>query len=613
MRVRWLLALALFAAVAAFGQNLTPMSKSDAEQAIHRETSAGIYNGPQTRVSMWIWSDKYTYRPGESLTLKWTVKPNGDLYPYTMFVYRQNNQTGAKTYFPGGDTPTDINGNTVADGFTPMQLTEVDKGVLIGAGGKFSALSIPNEPGMHTLVVQLRDYAGLRVLKTCYMKIGVVTDAAVLSGDITSDKTLTNNLEWDLSGVVRVKDGATLTIEPGTFLMGLPGSQPPSMLLVTPTGKIMAAGTRSRPIIMTSSHVFGDRQRGDWGGLVLMGKAPINVLANSHGQTNPANQFYLEGLPASPETLYGGSDPTHNCGTLKYVRVEYAGSIFEINNETNSFTFAGCGSDTVLDHLQAIQGLDDAFEWFGGTTNAKYLVGGLVRDDHIDFQLGWTGKLQYAVTYEDPDFPGNRGIEGDNNEYTPDQLPQPFTNPTMYNVTFIGSGIQGYDDVTTSAGMWLRFGVHGSFNNIVATRFSAGCFNFPDAVTQGQVDQGFVKMNGILCYNNNSLGGGDNTLAGQLATGQGDNGAYALAYAQGQKGNGAGKNIMVGDPMLKRPFEYNDPDFSAMFSSPVFRTGWVQPPDDGFFDQSAHFLGGIGDYDWTEEWTTFLIDSDIAP
>ena len=80
---------------------------------------------------------------------------------------------------------------------------------------------------------------------------------------------------------------------------------------------------------------------------------------------------------------------------------------------------------------------------------------------------------------------------------------------------------------------------------------------------------------------------------------------------KGQKGNGAGKNFMVADPLFSRPFEYSDPDFAGLFGSPLFRAGWVAPPDDGFFDQTAKFIGGIGDEDWTEEWTSFLVDTDI--
>ena len=123
-------------------------------------------------------------------------------------------------------------------------------------------------------------------------------------------------------------------------------------------------------------------------------------------------------------------------------------------------------------------------------------------------------------------------------------------------------------------------------------------------------------MDGVICWKTN-LGGiaPADTLAGNIATanaaGPIPSGVYSLSYAQGEKGNGAGKNFVVADPTLARPFEYSDPDFKSLFGSPVFRASWVQPPDDGFFDQTATFSGGIGDEDWTEEWTSFLVDSDI--
>jgi hypothetical protein len=606
MRGKFLTAISVLAASCAFmaqgGVGFRKMSASEAERY------ASAYGGPRSRVSMWIWSDKYVYQPNETLTLRWTVKPNNDLYPYTVVAYRQNNQTGAKYYLPGGgEEVTDIYGNTLSQGFQPMQLQAAEKAVVIGTGGLFPAATIPNEPGMHTLAVELRDYTGTRVLKTAYMKIGVVTRKETIQGEITSDRTLTNDTEWDLKGIVFVKNNATLTIEPGTFIIGQPGSQPPSALVVTRNGRIQAAGTASRPIVMTSSQPFGQRKRGDWGGLLLLGKAPINVGANAGGANNPAGSFYIEGLNATEDGLYGGSDPTHNCGTLQYVRVEYAGSILSPNNETNSFTFGGCGTRTVADHLQAIYGLDDSFEWFGGTMDAKYLVGGLGADDYLDYQLGYTGRIQFGLFYQSPDARGNRGIEGDNSEYN--QGAEPYSNPTVFNATFIGSGQPGYDE-SNAPGIYVRRGSRGSFNNLVVTNFYSGAMDIADANTQAQADAGKLTMNGILIWNNNIGGQGANTLAGQIPA------AYAQAYAQGQKGaNGrpAGKNFVVADPMLTRPFEYSDPDFSGMFGSPLFRAGFVAPPDDGFFDQTARFIGGIGDVNWTEGWTSFLVETDIAP
>jgi hypothetical protein len=600
MRLKSLLVVAAFAVAEALAQGptgLTPMSVSEAERYLIS------FGGPQSRLAAFMWTDKYVYQPGEPITLRYTMKTNNDLYPYVVVAYRQNNQTGQKYYLPGNtETVTDINGNTLAQGFQPVQLSNVTKAAL-GQG-----LLAPAELGMHTFVVELRDYTGTRALRSWYMKIGVVSSTQVLQGEITTDRTLTNDTQWNLTGLVAVKNGATLTIQPGTFIIGQPGSQPPSVLLITRDGRLVADGTRSRPIILTSSRPFGQRQRGDWGGLLVLGKAPINVGANSGGNQNAAGEFYIEGLNATPDGLYGGSDPNHDCGTMRYVRVEYSGSILSPNNETNSFTWAGCGKNTVAEHLNAIYGADDSFEWFGGTMEAKYLVGGLGADDFVDFQLGYVGKVQFGIFYQSPNSRGNRGLEGDNSEYN--QGAEPFSNPTMFNLTFVGSGQVGFDEAN-APGLFLRRGARGSFNNVLVTNFFSPGVDVSDANTQAQADAGNVRMNGVLLWGNTLGAQGANTVPGQVAAG------FTASYAQGQRGTfegkPAGQNFSAADPLLGLPLEYSDPDFRGRFGSPIFRAGYVSPPDDGFFDQSATFIGGIGDDDWTEEWTNFLQDADIAP
>ena len=609
MRLQSLLIVILAAAASA--QELIPVDRAVAALGAGSREAAGSFNNTRTRLAGWIWSDKYTYTAGETLTLKWTIKPNGDLYPYTIFAYRVNNQTGVKSYLPNGtETATDIFGNTATAGYQPTQLTAVTKGVLAGAGGRFPAVTIPNELGMHTIVVQLCDYTGTRAIKTMYMKIGVVKGTTTISGDITTSRTLTNDTRWDISGIVYVKNGAVLTIEPGTFVFGRPGTTPPSALIVTQTGRIEASGTKTRPIIMTSSQPFGQRTRGDWGGLVMLGKAPINVGGNITGGAtcgpdgckNAPGTFYIEGLVGNADSLYGGNDPNHNCGTLRYVRVEYAGTILSPNNELNSFTWGGCGKATVSEHLQAIYGKDDSFEWFGGTNDAKWLVGGLGADDFTDFQLGWTGRVQFGIMYQSPDAPGNRGVEGDNSEY--DQAATPYSDPKIYNVTYYGSGNPGFDEAD-APGLFLRRGSRGTFNNLVFANFYSPCVSISDASTQAQATAGNVKMNGILCWNNAIGTKGANTDAGQITN------AFTLAYAQGTNSNGNGRNFIYADPLTTRPFEYSDPDWFSLFGSPIFRQGWVQAPDDGFFDQSVRFLGGIGDEDWTEEWTQWIVETDL--
>lgn len=548
----------------------------------------------ETGIAAWMWTDKVWYGVNESISLKWTVKTYGEWYPFTLVAYLQNNQTGEKKYLPGLSSETrDIHGNEPGS-FRPVLVADAERQALLGQDGLLGgALDAPDEPGMHTLVVEFRDVNGLRVLKTLYAKFAVITDIVDITGNIESDRRLTNDKLYRLNGAVFVRNGATLTIDPGTVIIGQPGSEPPSVLVVTRNGKIRAEGTRSRPIIMTSARPFGERQRGDWGGLILLGKAPINV---------DGGEFAIEGLPASDDSKYGGNDPEHDCGTLRYVRVEYAGSIFAPNNEANAFTWGGCGAKTVAEYLQASYGLDDSFEWFGGTMNARYLIGGLGADDFLDFQLGFTGKIQFGFFYQDADNPGNRGIEGDNSEYNQGALP--LSKPVIFNTTFVGSGVQGFDE-SNAPGIYLRRGAGASVNNTVVTRFYSAGLHIDGSSTEAQIDNGNLTMNGILLWKNNIGTGGDATIDGQVRSGA------TASFAKGERGQG--RQFLAADPMLRRPFEVNDPDFRPLPNSVVFRANWVQPPDDGFFTQSARFIGAAGETKWWEEWTNFVTDKAIKP
>lgn len=541
----------------------------------------------ETTAAMWVWTDKYVYRPGETLTARWTIRPHNDFFPYTIVAYRQNNQTGAKTFLPQATSEaTDIFGNTVAQGFQITRLPAIEKEVLV-------RVPVPSELGMHTIVVQLRDFTGTRVVKSAYFKFGVVDGEVAVSGNIDSSVTWTNTKLYRIRGPVFVRNNAVLTIEPGTFIIGEPGSQPPSVLVITRTGRIVANGTRSRPIIMTSSQPFGQRKPGDWGGLILLGRATNNW---------PTGEGPIEGLVDSPDTRYGGNDDAHDCGTLRYVRVEFAGAELQPANEVNGITWGSCGTRTVSEYLQVTYGFDDAFEWFGGTNNAKYLVGTYTRDDYFDGQIGWRGKVQHAVALVNADN-GNRGFEMDNNETN--HALRPLNAPQFYNVTLVGVGdrfTQSVDEGTGVAGIFLRRGAGGVYNNIISYNWVTAGIDLRDTRTLENLDSGDLTMDGILLWNNGRSANRPNALDGQVT-------AAALPFARGERGRG--RNMVVADPMLRRPFEYSDPDFRPRLGSPVFRANWVQPPDDGFFDQWATWIGAFGDVNWTEEWTNFLQEEDL--
>ncbi|MBZ2179335.1 MAG: hypothetical protein K7J47_16690 [Acidobacteria bacterium] len=566
--------------IAAEGPAFRTVSASQAEREISGFTSVS------STAAMWVWADKQVYRPGEQLTVRWTVKPNNDLYPYTIVAYRQNNQTGAKFYLPANNnTATDFFGNTPDQGFRIVRLPEATKATV-------ATVTVPEEFGMHTLVVQLRDYTGTRPVKTAYFKFSVVRATVDLPAAITENRTLTADNAYSIRGIVTVRNNATLTIEPGTVIIGQPGSQPPSVLLVANNGKLVAEGTRSRPIIMTSSQPIGRRQRGDWGGLVMLGQAPIN---------DPAGFLTIEGLPELPETRYGGTNADHSCGSLRYVRVEFAGALLRPNEETNSITWGGCGKGTKGEYLQAHYGLDDAFEWFGGTNDAKYLVGTYTADDFIDGQIGWSGRLQHGVMVANDDL-SNRGIEMDN--YERNFAARPLGNPTMFNLTFVGGGARGFDEADSPC-LYFRRGAGGSYNNMLCHNWITRTFggaNIADSI-QPNIAAGNFRVNGILSWNN-----GFNTTPAAPATLEGQVVADFRALLTNPLAQ-----FLIGDTLLRRPLERSDPDFRPLTGSPVFRANWVQPPDDGFFDQWATWIGAFGDTDWTEEWASFAQEQDLQP
>jgi hypothetical protein len=214
-----------------------------------------------------------------------------------------------------------------------------------------------------------------------------------LSGSIAANRTLTPDTNYVLRGFVYVNSGATLTINAGTKIVG-DTTALGSALFVLRGARIVANGTEAAPIVFTSQRSAGNRSPGDWGGLVLVGNGRANrtgnvIVEGSNGSVVGANQA---------GTIYtGGTVDTDNSGTLRYVRVEFAGYATLTDAELNSFTFAAVGSGTTVEYVQALAGLDDNFEWFGGAVNGKYLVSYEAGDDHFDGSEGYRGLNQFMI------------------------------------------------------------------------------------------------------------------------------------------------------------------------------------------------------------------------
>ncbi|MEO5562577.1 MAG: hypothetical protein ABIR18_04060 [Chitinophagaceae bacterium] len=261
-----------------------------------------------------------------------------------------------------------------------------------------------------------------------------------LVGEITVNTTVTRTTY--LKGIVYVKPGITLTVNAGVTIKGSPGAIVPDTinlavnkgtLVVERGGKLVANGTPTSPIVWTSAQPAGSRNYGDWGGVVIFGKAPIKT------STGAATNFY-EAFPQSDaRNYYGGTDPNDNSGSITYNRLEFGGGIIlKPNQEVNGLTFCGAGKGTVAHHIEVANNGDDGFEFFGGTINLHHLLSYSNKDDDFDFDEGYNGNLQFIIAYRSNlcDNSGSEMIELDNNATSTDFATH--TNPTIANATLVG-------------------------------------------------------------------------------------------------------------------------------------------------------------------------------
>ncbi|MEM7609026.1 MAG: hypothetical protein AAF411_27065, partial [Myxococcota bacterium] len=308
---------------------------------------------------------------------------------------------------------------------------------------------------------------------------GVGATIVAVNADITTDTTWTADNVYQLDTTVYVSN-ATLTIMPGTVIQGAAGQ---NALVVTTSGRLVAEGTAADPIIFTSSNAVGEREPGDWGGVVLLGLAPINVEG---GVTN------IEGLdPGEARGQYGGDNAAHDCGSLRYVRIEWAGFVFGEDNELNGLTLGGCGTDTGLDFIQVHGGRDDGIEFFGGTANLSHAIVSQNGDDALDTDQGYVGNVQFFVNIQDGR--GDNGLEGDNLEDAEDSTPR--SAPVIFNATFIGND--------NGDGLRVRRGSAGQIGNVVVQGFSDGdCAQADGDATIAQHREGNLSIEGLICFDN---------------------------------------------------------------------------------------------------------------
>ena len=252
-----------------------------------------------------------------------------------------------------------------------------------------------------------------------------VPSSTTLNGNINITTTLTSDKVWTLKGYVYVTDGAKLIIQPGTTIVSDIAEK--GALIIERGAQIIAEGTAAKPIVFTSGKTAGGKAPGDWGGVVILGKAT----------TNRTSEPIIEGGIGRP---YGGTNDLDNSGILKYVRIEYAGIAAMPNSEINALTLGAVGSGTIIENVQTIYANDDAFEFFGGTVNVKNLYAFATADDDYDFDFGYRGSVSYSVSKRDPQFvdgaDAGNGVECDNDGTGTSAIP--FTHPKLDNMILVG-------------------------------------------------------------------------------------------------------------------------------------------------------------------------------
>lgn len=316
---------------------------------------------------------------------------------------------------------------------------------------------------------------------------------------VEQNTTLEAGKTYKLDGPTYIEAGVTLTVGKCTKIFG----QSPESVLVTESGlkktglteyepsgapgKLVAIGEPNAPIVFTSAKASGERLRGDWGGIILAGRAPDNWYNLHTPDKDGLGPLQVEGLDAR-KVVSGWKDGTYadeSSGHLEYVRIEFVGRSVNKDNETNGLTFNAAGSGTKISHVMVANSIDDCFEWFGGRVNADHLIAFNCDDDGFDTDLGYQGHVQFAFTRQLPttNETDSNGFEWDGQGKDKVVMPNPMSIPKFSNVTACG-GNTGRFLANPRFGMVLRNVASGSLSNSLLTGFDTAAVAVRTTPTQ---------------------------------------------------------------------------------------------------------------------------------
>ncbi|MDI1435927.1 hypothetical protein [Polyangium sorediatum] len=398
---------------------------------------------------------------------------------------------------------------------------------------------------------------------------GVLRPIVEVSGSIGKDTTWYADQTTILTGFVVVEAGATLTIEPGTKIL----AQMEGGLLVKPGARIVARGTKVAPIVFTSA--ASERAEGDWRGVILCGRAPINGA--------PGGMRPMDVLPPGIQATCGGTAEDDDSGVFEFVRIEFAGRNKDLPGSPGGFRLEGVGSGTVVDHVQVHRTESDAMDLRGGTVSVKHILVTMYEDDGFDWALGWRGKGQFIGVVMG-NMQGDTGIQAGQgtSDAEIDGAGSAPSDPLLYNVTLIGMEDQYGPNIK------LRGGTRGRMFDMLVARAGTSGLGIEEAPAQKNANEGLLDIRHSIFANDDNFVDEPNFSASD----------WAMDPARNNRDLSASESGL--------PLFTNGAIYLSLVTGAEALSGAVAPPDDGFFDPSALFVGACGpvcpDF---EGWTAF--------
>jgi hypothetical protein len=532
----------------------------------------------ETEYYVYPYTDPDTAQQVTTPSLMLSMDGSGYAKPVTLWLYWQDRKTGERRYLANGQilAAGEVKDIFGSDG-TALWAPTLDRFMFFGANGAWGA-GPANPTGLYMFGLDVRDASGKTVVSRGHALYSHVDQIVIVSDDVATDTVWTADNAYllakggsDFPVYVGARDGdgpsATLFIEPGTVVFG--DKQQLGTLAVQRGSKLIANGTPLMPIIMTSAFKVGERQPGDWGGLVLNGYAPVGSETGERegeGETG----------------LYGGDDPNDSSGVLSYVRVEFAGVRFTVEDELNGIAMQGVGRATVCSFVQSNRSADDGIEFYGGTNSCEYLLVTGSEDDSLDWTFGWDGYVSNMVVWQGLAV-ADHGIEADNDQQVPDRAPRSF--PKIFNATFVGNqALEGGE----GRAVRLRRGTAGLIRNAIFVGFPAAGIRVTEDETWAQAQQGNLAITNSFIFGNGNVGQGGGNITDQ----------QVIDWLEAD----AARNQFV-DPMLGDPFNTVNPDLLPLPGSPALDAAYGAPTSD--------YIGGVapGNDPWIyQPWTNFAFD-----